>query len=744
MLHLHSVYKLASVACIIASLAATNVLAQAGTEAGASELVLEEITVYSRKRAEALQDVPIAITAFGLDEIQAAGIRNAVDVAALTPGFNMATLFSGDGSTPVIRGLSTTIGEPNVGFFVDGVYMGSRQTMTTILGNFVQSIEVAKGPQSALYGRNTFGGAINYVTRQPGGEFEGEAEVQFGSDGKQVARAMFGGSFGDSNFSYRVGGMYDTFDGYYRNELTGGNLDERETKGFLGSILWQSDNVDVALNVVIDQTDNGDSPLQYVENNEIPFPAFGLPSDFQSFGGQLPDITSGYAVTPGGFERDQVFSSLNVNWDLGAATLTSITGYNEFEHNRSGDDDYQAFEYHFATNDTSVTEISQELRLTSNAEGPLRWMAGIYGYSREATVDIDSRYLGFLFGIFGGLGNVTEQDTDDIAVFGSVGFDITEALAVTVSGRYGKEDKSVLATDTDLQTGVSATFADEGSWSAFLPRLALDWRINDDHMAYFSYSLSEKSGGFNIVTAAGTILPQERTYDPEKSDNFEIGLKSSFADRKVATNIAVYYINWTDQIVRALGATNAVLNVNAGETTSKGIEAELISRPTDRLNIRLGISYNDSQYDEYIFGALAALGGNPDLSGNTLQYTPEWTANVSVAYTQPVGTSDWEWFSRFDFDYLDEQTAVQTASAFVGSSSRLNVNTGFGNDNWRVTLWAYNILENDTASSGVFLPNPAVLPDLFVFGARSGFQVFQALVTGPKLRSYGLTLRYDF
>ena len=172
-----------SLACGLASgLATTTVLAADEAE---NSLALEEVIVTARKREESLQDIPVAVTAFTAADIEAAGLRNVEDVAMLTPGFNVAPLFAGDAATPVIRGLSTTIGEPNVGFFVDGVYMGSRQTMSNLLGNFIERIEVAKGPQSALYGRNTFGGAINYVTRKPSGEFEGEVEGIYGSDGKQ-------------------------------------------------------------------------------------------------------------------------------------------------------------------------------------------------------------------------------------------------------------------------------------------------------------------------------------------------------------------------------------------------------------------------------------------------------------------------------------------------------------------------------------------------------------------------------
>jgi iron complex outermembrane receptor protein len=708
-----------------------------------NRLVIEEIIVTARKRAESLQDIPLAVTAFTAADIESAGLRDVGDVANLTPGFNMAPLFGGDQSTPVIRGLSTTIGEANVGFFVDGVYSGSRQTMTNLLGNFVQRIEVAKGPQSALYGRNTFGGAINYVTRQPSEEFEGELEASYGSDGKEVLRATIGGPFGDSDFSYRLAAMSDEFDGYYTNELTGDDLDYRDTKGALGTIAFSGEQVVVALNVMLSRVEDGDSPLRFEENNDVFFSFAGLPPDFQMFTGEVPAHDDGFAVTPGGLDRDQLFASLKVDWNFGPATFTSITGYNDFSHDRLADDDYSANDFHFLTTLMDVTELSQEFRLTSNGSGPVRWMIGLYGYSLEDDTDVNNAYQGFLLPIFGGLNSVISQETDSLAVFGSLDWDISDRLALNLAARYGNEEKSVVAVDTALPTGVSGVYENEEDWNSFLPRASLNWRFSDDHMAYASYAYSEKAGGFNVVTITGNVLPEERAYEPETSDNYEIGLKSTFADGRVRTTLAAYYIKWQDQIVRAIGQGGALLNSNAGETTSKGFEFELLAQLSENWDLRGGLSYNESQYDDYFFAILAAVGMNPVLDGTQLQYAPEWTANVSLGYTLPMA-SGWEWFNRLDASYTDEQTIVQTANAFVGSTDRVNFRTGFSNDNWTFTLWAYNLFEPDDALTGVFTGNPSRLPDLFIFGARQGFPAFSPLVTSPDRRSYGVTVKYRF
>ncbi len=719
-------------------MAATPILA-------AESLALEEVVVTARKREESLQDIPMAITAFNAADIESAGIRNVADVADLTPGFNMAPLFGGDAATPVIRGLSTTIGEPNVGFFVDGVYSGSRLTMNRLLGNFIERIEVAKGPQSALYGRNTFGGAINYVTRQPGTEFEGEIEATFGTDGKQEFRATVGGPIGDTPFGYRVGVLSDEFDGYFKNELNGSDLDSRDTKGVLGALSWSGDSVFANFNLMYNEVDNGDLALRIIDNNSVFVSAFGLPPGFQIYKGTLPSFDKGYAVTPGGLERDQLFGSFKLDWDMDWATLTSITGYNDFSHDRKSDDDYSAREIHFTTTSNDVTELSQEFRLTGNTEGNIQWMVGLYYYDLDDQNDVSSIYDP----LFSGTGipqlssknTKTDQTTEDLAVFGSLDWFITDTLTLGISGRYGQEKKDVDVVDTNLTSGAVGTFVADDDWTSFQPRVSLDWQFTDHHMAYASYAMAEKSGGFNVVTISGSILPEERFYDPETSDNYEIGIKSDFADGRVRTSLAAYYISWEDQIVRAIGATGAILNTNVGATTSKGLEFELEAQLTEHLDLRMGGAYNDASYDDYFFAILEPLGMNPVLDGQALQYAPEWTGNISLGYNLPV-FGNWNWISRWDANYTDEQSAVQTGDAVIDSVTKMNLRTGLSNGSWSVTAWVYNLTDEQYSSNALFAPDPAGIPDVVFLG--QGFSAFQPLINAGEPRSYGITAKYSF
>jgi len=244
-----------------------------------------------------------------------------------------------------------------------------------------------------------------------------------------------------------------------------------------------------------------------------------------------------------------------------------------------------------------------------------------------------------------------------------------------------------------------------------------------------------------VVTTTGAILPEERFYDPESSDNYEIGLKSTLADGRIQTTLAAYYIEWEDQIVRAIGETGAVLNTNAGKSTSMGIEFEMQAQLTQHMDLRLGVSYNDAQYDEYFFAILGELGLDPDLEGTTLQYAPDWTANASMGYTLPV-FGDWEWVSRLDVDYIDDQSAVQTGQAIVESVTKVNLRTSLRNENWMITLWSYNLTDEGYNASGVFQSDPSTVPDVFFLG--EGFSAFNPLVSAGDPRSYGATVRYSF
>jgi iron complex outermembrane receptor protein len=727
-------------------------------------VAVEEIVVTARKREESLQEVPLSISAFTEKTIEAAGITDIEDISRLTPGFTFAPLFGGAAATPVIRGQSTTIGEPNVGFFVDGVYQSSRAIMDASLGDDVARVEIVKGPQGALYGRNTFGGAVNIITRAPSDTLEGRVEASYGDGNTIGLKGSVSGPLVEDQLYFRLGATYRSSDGYFTNSLTGGNLDTRETTVIAGSLEYRAtDALSLRLRVAREDTSDGDAPIAFAANNGRPANLTGapFPAMNQMFIGELRAPTS-FAVTPGHTDRTVTATSLTADWDLGGATLTSITGYNDVHLDFAVDNDYSAVNARFANTLSDITEVSQELRLASSGEGPFQWLAGVYYYKQESDTHLEDFWgpaaytyasnLALPGGVrrqlLGGLINDLHEETESYAAYGLIRYAFTEKLSVSAEARWTSETKSVDSTDASQLTGlVTGTYVNSRDFENVLPRYTIDYQLTPDALIYASASKGEKVGGFNVVTVAGGILPSERTYDPESAWNYEIGTKTTWYDGRLVLNLAAYQIDWSNQIVRALGATFATLNTNAGKTTVKGVELEMRAKPADGLELGAGVAYTDSSYDKYTFGTLALLGMNPVLDGTRLQYVSTWQSNFSVQYVFPVSDGV-EWFSRADFSYQSDQSAVQTADAYTGSSRILNLRTGLDFGNTTVRLFVNNALDEDSALVGTFVPSAAQhlqwVQGAVGAGPLTGLAAFGAVVTARPPRTWGASVSVRF
>ncbi len=757
--------KFCMISASMAVLAGAALPAAAQDAAVEDELRVATIIVTTRKVEEDLQDAPLSITAFGEAEIEAAGLANIEDIALLTPGLTVAPLFGGGASTVVIRGQSTTIGEPNVGFFIDGVYQSSRAAMDALLAGNIQRVEIAKGPQSALYGRNTFAGAINYITKKPGNEFEGSIQATAGDYGLREIRGSVSVPLVEDQLYFRGAVSHYARDGYFDNELTGEDLDTKETNVLSASLeALPSDSMRVVARLAYEHTSDGDDPLRFLVNNAAlanPTPA-PIPPAFQLFAGEMPGFENGFAVSPGGFDRENLSMSLAIDKEFSNGfTLTSITGFTDLDIEIDVDNDYEARSIRYNRNMTDIIETSQELRLASPTDDRFNWMIGGYYYDLSSEIGVTDTFVDGAFALatalagspLGGLlpgGAITTNDetTTSFAVFGSASYDITDQLTATFEGRWTTEEKDIIATFQDpISLASQPDFIQSAEFDNFVPKLTLAYDINDDIMIYGSAANAVKTGGFNIdVTGAG-ILPSERTYDPEESWTYEAGFKSTLANGRMTLNGAIYQIEWTDQIVRALGGTFAVLNANAGETSIQGIELEMKARLAEGLDLSAGYAYTDSAYDTYTFGALAGLGLDPVLDGTQLQFVSENQFNATLQYLVPA-FGDWDFLARGDYSYFSEQSTVQTADAFVGDTSLFNGRLGIENESMSIMLWGKNLFDEDTAVTGVFIPNQATRFDtangLVSPAPVVGFQAFNGLVTSRDPRTWGVTVRKTF
>lgn len=699
---------------------------------------VSDVIVTARRREETLREIPASVTALSSEVIERAGVRNVEDVARMTPGLTFVSLGS-NFALPVIRGLSTNVGESNVGFFIDGVYQGSRSGMDRQLAD-VERIEVIKGPQVALYGRNAFGGAINVITRAPSNDFSFRASATGGQYGRLEGSAVVSGPLAEDRLFARLGVSHAERDGFYRNDLTGDDLDDRRNSTVSGALLWQATpTLSFDLRASWEETANGDNPGYFILNND--------PNLFagrsQILLGEAPAKTRGFAVTPGGFDRESSLISLTGRWDVSEALqLSSITAYSSLESRQRTDNDYGPADLSYQTQDTDLSAFSQEIRLGYTGQN-IDWLVGLYYSDQDQTnVDLDLVSSAALEAALPASLRSTllrNTETSEVAaVFGSITWRFAPSWSVDIAGRFFREEKTLDPFQSNPYTNVVLTpnpsldLAEEH----FTPSLSLSWDASDAMRLYGSVARGVKTGGFN---ALANVTAAERYYDAETSWNYELGLKATLMDRRAYLNAALFRIDWEDQIVRALGSLGATLNANAGSTTSQGFELEVLAQPARGLNLTAGYTYTDATFDEYYYPSLQmSFGLDPVLDGKTLQYVSRHMFTASGQY-QAALTGDWEWFVRGDLAYRSRQFGTTTNLFWVGDQTKVNLTLGFENSHWGVEFWARNLFDDDTPGMSIQQRNrgAVALPP-------PGQGVFQALAFAPEPRNAGVTLRYRY
>lgn len=715
-----------------------DIASEQESEHGARPAALDEVVVTARFREESLQDAPAAISALGATQVERAGVRNIDDIATLTPGLTYVSLQGSNYALPVMRGLSTNVGESNVGLFLDGVYQGSRSGMDRMMTD-VERIEVIKGPQAALYGRNTFGGAINIISKQPTNQPEGSLSLAYGSRNLSEGIATFSTPVANDQIHMRFGVAQRQRDGHYRNELSGDDLDHRKDQSLSSFFRWYaSDNLVMDLRASFDRADHGDNPGYFVLNNSEPL----FNGRSQILLGEVPSRTSGFAVTPGGFERDADLFSLKADWQVNDdLSFTSITTYSDLESEFRADIDYGPTDISYQTQNTDVDEISQEFRLAGQG-GDISWIGGFfYLRSNQRTLDQDLANAAYEPLLPGSLKSTlidNREKHQNIALFGSVSWQLADDWTLDLAGRVFREKRSIDPFQSNPITGqvLDPNPPLDMSETFITPSLGLRRRINDQWMGYASLSRGVKSGGFN---AMANVTADERTFDAEKSINYEIGAKFNSADNRVTFNTALFHIDWEDQIVRALGAQNATLNANAGKTTSQGAEFDLRVMPLPGLALGASYAYTDATFDDYVFEALRlSFGLESDLAGKELQYVSKHVGTVSFDYQKEL-SSDTAFYMRGDWGYRSRQYGSTTNLFWVGSRSMVNMAFGFQVRNYDLEFWGRNLLNDKTPTVSISSRDRGslILPP-------AGQGAFKTLAFAPELRSYGVRLRVKF
>ncbi len=673
MMHAPRVRGALAVAVAFAALGAAQsprVAAQdAGNPAAAGQI--EELTVTARRREENLQEVPVSVTAFGAGDIEDVGITDISQISQLTTNLIIMPNTGGnDGTLVCMRGLCRTdftiTEDPMVGVYLDGVYIGKSIGSLFDVAT-LERIEVLRGPQGTLYGKNTVGGAVLLHTRKPSGEFGGEAMVTAGDYGRLDGRAYLEFPV-TGELAASIAALDKNRDPFVDNSI-GDDIWDEDNRALRGALRWtplETVTVDYAYDwqrkrehAMVSQLTSATGFLGVLHGDNV---RPHREDKVNSFGPSRNDV-------------DIEGHGLTIAWEIGDAgpftglVAKSITGYRESENYLVNNAMGAATPLLFNNPDHfTLDSTSQEFQLAgSGFDDFLDFVAGLFYFNEDGdyinTQIIDVFELNQRF--------YTEIDNTSLAAFGEVSLHLTEKLTASLGVRYTDEEREQDHTVT-LDGGAGFTYLDtyaqtyggyptpiptrieDTGWS---PRVVLNYQLTDDVMVYAGWARGFKSGGFN---ARSSTPLQWGPYDDMQVDSYEAGLKSMWLDNRLRLNTSVFYEDLSDMQAQvnavdsgSQGGYSTVVQ-NAAAATIKGLEVELVAMPLEGLEITAGYGYVDAEYDEFLsFDNIT--GAISDISGDRgFEYTPEHSYNVSLNYTFPRFADNGRLRARLDWSGMSD------------------------------------------------------------------------------------------
>jgi iron complex outermembrane recepter protein len=705
---------------------------------------LEEVIVTARKRDETSLNVPVAVNVFTAADIQAAGIERPQDFIDLTPNMTLVQTQNQGTSFVTVRGISQARNsEPSVAVVIDGVAMANPSQFNQELID-IESIQVLKGPQGALYGRNAIGGAIIITSKQPTDEFEGRISAGYDSGPGYKVGATVSGPISDT-VKYRATVSYLDTDGYINNPFLHEDADPYEDLSARGLLVWEPN-------------DGFRADLRaYVSNVSTQALYFNIVESVNDT--HLPVRVN----NPGVNDRDLSGASLKLDWRSNWGTITSVTAYDKLEEILTGDqfnflpiNESVLFQFFGADQAQhqflDVDAVSQELRFTSPADKSVRWIFGAYAIQTDRfistgnVIDIGDGIVPevkrtplpkFVFPTcfppacrqFSYLAD--SQDNFAWAVFGDVDFDITDRLEGSLALRYDNDEREN-TTETPAEFLPTPTAfpgqVRKHTWDELQPKVTLRYKPAADRTLYIGYSRGFRSGGFNQTGVGAANIPGiQDLFDKETADTYEAGFKGEFMDRRLATNLSLYYTKANGSYYFVFDPNTSTQNLgNLGDVDYKGFEAEITARVTDSFDAYLGVGYTDSEIKQSDRAASDV--------GNQAPLVSEYSINLGLAYRhQMAAFGGASAFIRTDLDvtgptwfYPDNFTERDTVSV-------LNLRLGLESKSWSVTAWAKNL--NDEDYNAEWSPGPQFFPNP---GYTNNF-VFKALP-----QRWGVDLAYRF
>ena len=732
--------------CCLLIAVAPGAVAQESAEA--ESVPFDEITVTARKREERLQDVPISITTFSAADIRAKSLTFLKEVGQFTPNLtiNDHAQQGNTASLIYIRGIGqedpAIFWEPGVGMYVDGIYNGRLVGLDMDLME-VERIEVLRGPQGTLFGRNAIGGAINVISKKPDPEdgFSGSAEVITGSFDRLDGKVNMNVPIVPGKLAVRVGAVTRNRDGYGKrlDFLTGETIDEvgnKDSSSGQMTMNW-TPNEDVGVLFTLDTSRVRElGPVRkLIETGQAPFimltniiadPDYGdvfLTND---------DFTS-YANGSVANELDVLGGGLTIDWDIGELYFKSITSYRDMDTRSAADDDGSFYKILHTEFITDQEQLSQEFQLGGvSSNDRLNWLAGFFYYEEDAYTRATPdgfEFAAMILGVdFLSFVAIEQVETQSYAVFGQGTYSFNDQLSTTIGLRYTDDDKEVFRQRNALATGrtLIPPGRQDDTWDDVSGRVGLEYRWSDDVMTYFSIARGYKAGGINARSVSSAeFVP----FDPETVLTYEVGLKSGSQDNRLRFNGTLFFNDYNDiqflvQRNDPVTLENLTFVDNAAAAEIKGFELELVATPVSGFNLSAGLGYTDAKYTEVEPGSSVSEDTN-------FINTPEWSGVFSAQYTLPLvnqselsGRIDYTYQSKTYYDIENSPLIAQDGYGLL--RARIDLESSDGK--WVASVFGTNLTDERYITAGI--DRAAVL----------GFAVVQY----ARPREWGVSFRYNF
>jgi iron complex outermembrane receptor protein len=702
-----------------------------GQEDSDQRTVLDEIIVTTTKREESAQDVPFSVTPITAEMIENASILDITDLGFLVPNVQLQAVSTFPGfATLSIRGVGAGANsirsiDPAVNIFSDGIVLASQIGAQLDLFD-VETVEVLRGPQGVFFGRNSTGGAVALRTGKPTKDFNGRVKLAAGSDGMLGAEFIVQGSLGDT-VRAKLAMKYYEFDGYFEDKNGGtfvpaefnplgtepGTPTQQQAKQssifIKPTITFEpSDSFNLTLFMQYYKDDGGAGSTQAYLDPDLPDPPM-----LTSFGYTPP--TDQFEVNHdlvglGELEFTQLV--VDADWDVGAGTITSITGFRDLDMLNSIDVDGTPFLLiHFPENEETASQFSQEFRYITDLTDNVDLLLGLFYMESDMSVIEQREFTGLTAGRdhfdFNYIRSDWTQDQSSTAVFGNLRFALADKWTASVGVRYTEEDKDIDVSRLQGCAGPGFTgcatnrdLAGE-SWSNTAPRLGLELRPHEDLLYYLTWTRGFRSGNFNARAGSPAQLGPA---DPEQSDQVEIGMKGDFLDDTLRANIAVFYTKY-DEIQRItngdIGGVPVQLLRNAAEATIPGVEVELTWIATDALTLRGSFGWIDPQFDKFTgleMDMEPGLTPEDEALAVLLDFEriPKFEYTLVGDYRWGLG-GDGDLIFRVQYAYRDgfPTDVTNRPERYIDDFALLDLSLRYVKDSLRVSIWGRNVAEEN-------------------------------------------------